>query len=73
MSSLAQFQTSPLYTFLAKPMIDLFRCESGYTFKAMGSKDATLSEDLCKVFKHKPTLLAKIVERSDLSSSSLQA
>ncbi|MBO6135696.1 MAG: M23 family metallopeptidase [Fibrobacter sp.] len=56
------FQTSPLYTFLAKPMVDLFRCESGYTFKAMGSKDATLSEDLCKVFKHKPTLLAKIVE-----------
>jgi hypothetical protein len=28
----------------------------------MGSKDATLSEDLCKVFKHKPTLLARIVE-----------
>ncbi len=57
-----KFQTSPLYTFLSKPMIDLFRCESGYTFKALGSKDATLSEDLCKVFKHRPTLLAKIVE-----------
>ena len=43
-------------------MLDLFRCESGYKFKALGDKDATLSEDLCKVFKHRPMLLAKVVE-----------
>ena len=58
----AKLQTSPVYTFLSRPMLDLFRCESGYTFKALGDKGATLSEDLCKVFKHKPELLAKIVE-----------
>ena len=55
-------QTSPLYTFLSRPMLDLFRCESGYKFQALGDKGAPLSEDLCKVFKHRPMLLAKIVE-----------
>lgn len=57
-----KFQTSPVYTFLSRPMLDLFRCESGYKFTAVGKKDAVLAEDLCKVFDHKPTLIAKIAE-----------
>ncbi|WP_290744529.1 M23 family metallopeptidase [Fibrobacter sp. UBA4309] len=55
-------QTSPVYTFLSRPMLDLFRCRSGYKFKALGAKDEEISEDLCSVFKHRATLLAKIVE-----------
>lgn len=55
-------QTAPVYTFLSRSVLDLFRCESGYRFAAYGTKDAELSEDLCKVFDHKPILLGKVVE-----------
>ena len=55
-------QTSPVYTFLSRPMLDLFRCESGYKFTALDDKDKEIADDLCKVFKHKPILLAKIAE-----------
>lgn len=55
-------QTSPLYTFLSKPMLDLFRCASGYKFRAKDDKDSVIADDLCKVFSHEPTLLAKIAE-----------
>lgn len=54
-------QTTPLFTALSRPMIDFFNCENGMQFSAEG-KDGTLSEDLCKVFDHKPTLLAKVAE-----------
>jgi len=65
----AKFQTSPLYTFLSRPMLDLFRCESGYKFQALDSKGNTLAEDLCKVFEHKPLLLAKVAETFPAISS----
>lgn len=55
-------QTSPVYTFLSRSVLDLFHCESNYQFKALGAKDAVLAEDLCKVFDHKPILLGKIAE-----------
>ena len=61
---IAQFkeQTSPVYTFLSRPMLDLFRCRSNYKFTALGTKDTVISDDLCKDFAHKPTLIGKIVE-----------
>lgn len=60
----AQFknQTSPVYTYLSRPMLDLFLCRSNYKFTGLGANDSVVSEDLCKVFPHKPLLIGKIVE-----------
>ena len=59
---MTKFQTSPLFTYLSRPMLDLFRCENGMKFSAM-KKEEVLSENLCKVFQeHKPILIAKILE-----------
>lgn len=58
---LKKVQTTPLFTFLSRPMVDFFNCENGMQFSAIG-KDGALAEDLCKVFEHKPVLLAKVVE-----------
>lgn len=55
-------QTAPVYTFLSRPMIDLFRCRSGYTFTAIGAKEAVLDENLCKTFPNRPILLGKILD-----------
>ncbi len=59
---MTKVQTSPLFTYLSRPMLDLFRCENGMKFSAM-KKDEVLAEDLCSVYKiHKPMLLGKIME-----------
>lgn len=58
---LKKTQTSPLFTALARPMIDFFNCKNGMQFSAHG-KEGVIAEDLCKVFEHKPVLLAKVVE-----------
>lgn len=59
---MTKVQTAPVFTYLSRPMLDLFRCESGMTFTAM-KKDEVLSENLCSVYKaHKPMLIAKILE-----------
>lgn len=59
---MTKVQTAPVFTYLSRPMLDLFRCESGMTFTAM-KKDEVLSENLCSVYKeHKPVLIAKILE-----------
>lgn len=55
-------QTAPVYTFLSRSMLDLFRCESGHKFTALSDKGEVLSDDICKVFEHKPILLGKISE-----------
>lgn len=57
-----KFQTSPLYTFLSRPMLDLFRCESGYKFRAKNAKEEIIAEDMCKVFPHEATTLSKVLE-----------
>lgn len=58
---MTKVQTSPLFTYLSRPMLDLFRCENGMKFSVL-KKDEVLSEDLCSVFKHKPILIGKIME-----------
>lgn len=55
-------QTAPVYTFLSRSVLDLFRCRSGYKFQALDSKNAELVDDLCKVFPHRSILLGKIAE-----------
>ncbi len=60
---LKQNQNTPVYTFLSKSMLDLFRCESGYKFQALDKDEQVINSDLCKVFDHnKPTPIGKIVE-----------
>lgn len=59
---MTKVQTAPLFTFLSRPMLDLFRCENGMKFTVM-KKDEVLSENLCEAYKvHKPMLVAKIME-----------
>ncbi len=61
--TLTQNQNTPLYTFLSKSMLDLYRCESGYKFEALDQNERTVNGDLCKIFDHsKPTPIGKIVE-----------
>ena len=60
---LIQNQTSPVYTFLSKSMLDLYRCESGYSFAALDQNEQVINGDLCKIFDHnKPTTIGKIIE-----------
>ena len=60
---LVQNQTSPVYTFLSKSMLDLYRCESGYSFAALDKNEQVINSDLCKIFDHnKPTTIGKIIE-----------
>lgn len=60
---LVQNQTSPVYTFLSKSMLDLYRCESGYSFAALDQNEQVINGDLCKIFDHnKPTTIGKIIE-----------
>ena len=56
------FQTTPLFTYLSRPALDLTRCDAGYTFAAQDKKGQTLSANLCKVFGHKFTFIGKIAE-----------
>lgn len=58
---LTKTQTTPLFTAIARPMIDFFNCKNGMQFSAIG-KDGVIAEDLCKVFEHKPIALAKVVD-----------
>ena len=58
---LTKVQTSPLFTFLSRPMLDLFRCENGMKFTAL-AKDQVIEEDMCKAFKHNPITLGRILE-----------
>jgi murein DD-endopeptidase MepM/ murein hydrolase activator NlpD len=60
---LTQNQNTPLYTFLSKSMLDIYRCESGYKFTALNKDKQTINGDLCKIFDHsKPLPLGKVVE-----------
>ena len=60
---LIQNQNTPLYTFLSKSMLDIYRCESGYKFTALNKDKETINSDLCKIFDHnKPLPIGKIVE-----------
>lgn len=54
------FQTTPLFTYLSRPVLDLTRCDSGYTFAAHDKSGKTLNANLCKVFGHKFTFIGKI-------------
>ena len=58
---LTKVQTSPLFTFLSRPMLDLFRCENGMKFTAL-AKDQVIEEDMCKAFKHRPITIGRILE-----------
>ena len=61
--TLTRYQNTPVYTFLSKSMLDLFRCESGYKFQALDKDEGIVNADLCKVFDHnKPLPIGKIVE-----------
>lgn len=61
---LTKNQNTPLYTFLSKSMLDIFRCESGYQFAALNKDEQIINKDLCKIFDHsKPLPIGKIVER----------
>ena len=60
---LTQYQNTPLYTFLSKSMLDIYRCESGYKFAALNKDEQVINNDLCKIFDHsKPLPIGKIVE-----------
>ncbi|MBR6454780.1 MAG: M23 family peptidase, partial [Fibrobacter sp.] len=60
---LVQNQNAPVYTFLSKSMLDLYRCESGYSFAALDKNEQVINGDLCKIFDHnKPTTIGKIIE-----------
>jgi hypothetical protein len=60
---LTKNQNTPLYTFLSKSMLDIFRCESGYQFAALNKDEQIINKDLCKIFDHsKPLPIGKIVE-----------
>ena len=61
--TLTQNQNTPVYTFLSKSMLDLYRCESGYSFAALDKNEQVINSDLCKIFDHnKPTPIGKIIE-----------
>ena len=58
-----QNQNTPVYTFLSKSMLDLFRCESGYKFEALDKDEQIVNRDLCKIFDHNKLIpLGKVVE-----------
>lgn len=59
---LTKVQTSPLFTFLSRPMLDLFRCENGMKFTALAKGGEIIENDMCKSFKHKPITLGRILE-----------
>ena len=60
---LTKNQNTPLYTFLSKSMLDIYRCESGYKFAALNKDEQPINNDLCKIFDHsKPLPIGKIVE-----------
>lgn len=56
-----KFQTTPLFTYLSRPALDLTRCNDGYSFSAQDKSGQTLSANLCKVFGNKFTFIGKIV------------
>ena len=58
---LTKVQTSPLFTFLSRPMLDMFRCENGMKFSAL-AKDKVIEEDMCKSIKHKPITIGRLLE-----------
>ena len=59
--ALTKNQTSPLFTFLSRPMLDLFRCKNGMTFTAM-MKDQVIENNMCKAFKPKPITIGRLLE-----------
>lgn len=61
---LTKVQTSPVFTFLSRPMLDLFRCESGMKFSVLKG-ESVLAENLCSAYRqeNRATLLGKILER----------
>ena len=61
--TLTKYQNTPVYTFLSKSMLDIYRCESGYKFTALDLNEQVLSDDLCKIFDHNKLLpLGKVAE-----------
>ena len=54
-------QASPLFTFLSRPMLDLFRCKNGMKFTAM-TGDKVIEEDMCKAFKPAPITIGRLLE-----------
>lgn len=61
---LTKVQTSPVFTFLSRPMLDLFRCESGMKFSVLKG-ERVLAENLCSAYRqeNRVTPLGKILER----------
>ena len=60
---LTHYQNTPVYTFLSRSMLDIYRCESGYKFTALDMNEQIISEDLCKTFDHNKLLpIGKIAE-----------
>lgn len=59
---LTNFQKTPLFTYLSRSMLNLALCDSAYTFGLQDKSGKNLSENLCKVFPHKATVLGKIAE-----------
>lgn len=60
---LTKSQTTPIYTFLSRPMLDMYRCDLGYKFTALDEDGDVINDDLCMIFDHdKPLLLAKVAE-----------
>lgn len=61
---LTKVQTSPVFTFLSRPMLDLFRCESGMKFSVLKG-ESVLAENLCSAYRqeNRATPLGKIFER----------
>ena len=61
--TLTKYQNTPVYTFLSKSMLDIYRCESGYKFTALDINEQVISDDLCKTFDHNKLLpIGKVVE-----------
>lgn len=56
------FQETPLFTYLARPMISFEKCDDGYSFGAYDASGNVLESDLCGKFPKKFATVAKIGE-----------
>lgn len=59
---MTHFQTTPLFSYLSRPLLDLSKCDNGYSFATLDQKGTVLSDNLCSALPHKPTFLGKVSE-----------
>lgn len=60
---LTKVQESPVFSALAKTMLDLSQCESGMKFQVTGKKGVVLAENACETLPHTISLLSAVFEK----------